>query len=93
VASGDTPLPLDTFRLSTECYAKRAHPQRVDVAVHKSAPVEYNCQETNVHSVSSDMDAVDLHGVLGGPPVVIVTSRRASSCELYHSSNYGMFTG
>jgi hypothetical protein len=50
------PSRENTLRLSTECYVKRTHPQRVHVAIRKIALVEDDCLETDVRSASSDMD-------------------------------------
>jgi hypothetical protein len=59
--------------LSTECCVKRAHPQHVDVvAIQKIAFIEDDHLETDVHSVSIGMNAVDCHEVLRGPLVWIV---------------------
>jgi hypothetical protein len=59
--------------LSTECYAKRAHPQCVDVvAICQIASMEDGRLETDGHSVSSDVDAVDCHEMLQCPSVWLV---------------------
>jgi hypothetical protein len=91
----NTPIRLNTFRLCTECYAKSAHPQRVGVAVNKIASVGDDSQETDVHSASSDVDAVDLHAVLGGPsvgivPVVVLLHSSRSTALITPSSLAGV---
>jgi hypothetical protein len=61
------------LHLSTECYAQIGHPQCVEVvAIHKIASVEDDRLETDVHSVSSGVDAIDCHEVLPGPSVWLV---------------------
>jgi hypothetical protein len=58
--------------MSTECCVKRAHPQRVDVAIRKIASVEDDRLETDVRSASSGMHAIGCHELLGVPSVGIV---------------------
>jgi hypothetical protein len=53
--------------LSTECYAKRALPQCVDVAIRQIASMEDGCLVTDVHSISSDMNAIGCHKCFSVP--------------------------
>jgi hypothetical protein len=49
---------------STENYVKRTYSQCVDVAIRQIVSVEDHCLETDVHSASSGVDAIDGHEVL-----------------------------
>lgn len=58
------------LHLSTECYMQIGHPQCVEIVViYKIVSVEDDPLETDVHSVSSGVDAIDCHEVLPGPCV------------------------
>jgi hypothetical protein len=48
------------------------HPHCFNVAIRKIASAEENRLETDVRSASSDMDAVDGHGVLQGTVPILV---------------------
>jgi hypothetical protein len=73
--------------LSTECYAKRAHPECVHVvAICQIASMEDGHLETDMHSVSSDVDTFDCREVLQCPSVWLVLTSRLISDELLHGT-------
>lgn len=58
------------LHLDTECYMQIGRHQCFEVVVvHKIASVEDDPLETDIHSVSSRVDAIDCHEVLPGPCV------------------------